>query len=173
MPLESLKTSNSFTSTSGITKRKNEITKDKKEKISICDVMKGNTSKTIKKMESQIPFLVQQYSDLYSAYLHSFDDIFGTCYIAEKEFFDKLGIDNKTLKTFEEFSDILTRNHSTQLDSYTNFIRTYAQMRIAAIETFDNYVHVMMDSYSKILSQVNSTFEKTAKKTENNNAESM
>jgi len=167
MPLEPLKASNSFRNTSGITKRKNEITKDKKEKISICDVMKGNTSKTIKKMESQIPSLVQQYSDLYSAYLHSFDDIFGTCYIAEKEFFDKLGIDNKTLKTFKEFSDILTRNHSTQVDSYSNFLRSYVQMRISALNTFDNYVHVMMDSYSKILSQVNSAFEKTAKKTEN------
>jgi len=64
-------------------------------KISVCDVMKNNTSKSIKKLESQIPTLVQQYSDLYSAYLHSFDDIFGTCYIAEKEFFNKLGIDKK------------------------------------------------------------------------------
>jgi len=167
MPLEPLKTSKSFKDTSGISMTKNEITIDKKEKISICDVMKGNTSKTIKKMESQIPSLVQQYSDLYSAYLHSFDDIFGTCYIAEKEFFDKLGIDNKTLKTFKEFSDILTRNHSTQVDSYSNFLRSYVQMRISALNTFDNYVHVMMDSYSKILSQVNSAFEKTAKKTEN------
>ena len=168
MPLEPLKTSKSFKNNSGISVAKNEITKGKKEKISVCDVMKNNTSKTIKKMESQIPSLVQQYSDLYSAYLHSFDDIFGTCYIAEKEFFDKLGIDNKTLKTFEEFSDILTRNNSIQVDSYTNFLRAYVQMRISAINSFDNYVHVMMDSYSKTLSQFNSAFENTAKKTENN-----
>ncbi len=167
MPLEPLKTSKSFKNNSGNNISKNEITKAKKEKISICDVMKNNTSKTIKKMESQIPSLVQQYSDLYSAYLHSFDDIFGTCYISEKEFFDKLGIDNKTLETFKEFSDILTQNHSIQVDSNTNFLRAYVQMRISAINTFDNYVHVMMDSYSKILSQVNSSLEKTANKTDN------
>ncbi len=131
-------------------------------KISVCDVMKKNTSKSVKKLESQIPSLVQKYSDLYSAYLHSFDDIFGTCYIAEKEFFDRLGIDDKTLKTFEEFSDILTRNHSTQVDAYANFLRTYVQMRISAIESFDNYVHVMMDSYSKMLSQVNSAIDKAS-----------
>ena len=135
-------------------------------KISVCDVMKSNTSKSIKKLESQIPTLVQQYSDLYSAYLHSFDDVFGTCYIAEKEFFDKLGIDDKTLKTFEEFSDILTRNHSTQVDAYANFLRTYVQMRISAIGIFDDYVHTMMDSYSKMLSQVNSAIDKTANKVE-------
>jgi hypothetical protein len=146
--------------------KQESTTKTKEKKISVCDVMKSNTSKSIKKLESQIPSLVQQYSDLYSAYLHSFDDIFGTCYIAEKEFFDKLGIDEKTLKTFEEFSDILTRNHSTQVDAYANFLRTYVQMRISAIETFDNYVHIMMDSYSKVLSQVNSAIDKASEKVE-------
>jgi len=144
--------------------KQESTTKTKEKKISVCDVMKSNTSKSLKKLESQIPSLVQQYSDLYSAYLHSFDDIFGTCYIAEKEFFDKLGIDDKTLKTFEEFSDILTRNHSTQVDAYSNFLRTYVQMRISAIESFDNYVHVMMDSYSKMLSQVNSAIDKPSGK---------
>ena len=141
-------------------------TKSKEKKISICDVMKSNTSKSIKKLESQIPSLVQQYSDLYSAYLHSFDDVFGTCYIAEKEFFDKLGIDDKTLKTFEEFSNIITRNHSTQVDAYANFLRSYVQMRISAIEAFDNHVHILMDSYSKILSQANSAMDKASEKAE-------
>ena len=146
---------------------KQESTNETEEnKISVCDVMKSNTSKSIKKLESQIPSLMQQYSDLYAAYLHSFDDVFGTCYIAEKEFFDKLGIAKKTLKTFEEFSDILTRNHSTQVDSYANFLRTYVKMRISVIEIFDNYVHVMMDSYSKIFSQMNSTMDKASVKAE-------
>ena len=142
------------------------IKKNEENKISVCDVMKDNTSKSIKKLESQIPALVQQYSDLYSAYLNSFDDVFGTCYIAEKEFFDKLGIDKKTLKTFKEFSDILTRNHSTQVDAYANFLRTYVQMRISAIGIFDDYVHTMMDSYSKMLSQVNSSMDKASSKSE-------
>ena len=146
--------------------KQESTTKTKENKISVCDIMKSNTSKSIKKLESQIPSLVQQYSDLYSAYLHSFDDVFGTCYIAEKEFFDKLGIDDKTLKTFEVFSDILTRNHSTQVDAYANFLRSYVQMRISAIEAFDNHVHTMMDSYSKILSQVNSSMDKAVKKAE-------
>lgn len=39
-------------------------------------------------------------------------------------------------------------------------------MRISAIETFDNYVHIMMDSYSKMLSQVNSAMDKTIEKAE-------
>lgn len=59
---------------------------DNEKKLSICDIMKEDTSDILKKLESQIPPLFQGYSDLYTAYLHMYDDIFGTCYIAEKNF---------------------------------------------------------------------------------------
>ncbi len=148
---------------------KTEIVKEiEKNKTSVCDVMKNNTSKSIKKMESQIPMLMQQYSDLYTAYLHSLDDVFGTCYISEKEFFDKLGIDKKTLKAFEDYSETITDLYSTQVDANSHFFRAYVKMRISQIESSDRFVHVMMDSYSKILSQVNSNMDKVTRKTERN-----
>ncbi len=82
------------------------------DKISVCDVMKDNTSKVLKKMESQIPSYVQEYSDLYAEYLHTFDDLFGTCYISEKQFFDNLGFDQETLKTFDNYSKTLANFYS-------------------------------------------------------------
>lgn len=78
--------------------RKDNDESNQEEKLSICDVMKKDTLEIIKKMESQMPSMFQNYSDLYGAYLHSLDDIFGTCHIAEKEFFDKLNIDQGTLR---------------------------------------------------------------------------
>jgi len=39
------------------------------DKISVCDVMKSKTSSVIRKMESQIPSYMQEYSDLYTEYL--------------------------------------------------------------------------------------------------------
>ncbi len=45
-----------------------------------------------------MPSMFQNYLDLYTAYLHMIDDIFGTCYIAEKEFFDN-NIDRRGAKT--------------------------------------------------------------------------
>jgi len=126
------------------------------DKISACDVMKDNTSKVIKKMESQIPSYVQEYSDLYAEYLHAFDDLFGTCYISEKEFFDKLGFDQKTLKTFDNYSKTLTNFYSSQIDMSTNYVKAYVKMRISAIKSYDRYLHVMMDSYAKMFSQFNS-----------------
>jgi len=125
-------------------------------KISICDVMKDNTSKRIKKLESQIPSYFQEYSDLYTEYLHMFDDLFGTCYISEKEFFDKLGFDQETLKTFDNYSKTLTNFYSSQVDLSTDYFRDYVKMRISAIKSYDRYMHVMMDSYAKTLSQFNS-----------------
>jgi len=129
-------------------------------KISICDVMKDNTSKRIKKLESQIPSYFQEYSDLYTEYLHMFDDLFGTCYIAEKDFFDKLGFDQETLKTFDNYSKTLTNFYSSQIDMSTNFLRAYVKIRISAIKSYDKYLHLMMDSYAKTLSQFNSKPEK-------------
>ena len=121
------------------------------DKISACDIMKDNTSKVIKKMESQIPSYVQEYSDLYTEYLHMFDDLFGTCYISEKEFFDKLGFDQETLKTFDNYSKTLTNFYSSQIDMSTNYLRAYVKIRISAIKSYDQYIHAMMDSYAKTL----------------------
>jgi hypothetical protein len=125
------------------------------EKISICDIMKGNTSEIIQKLECQILSFVQNYSDLYTAYLHMFDDIFGTCYIAEKEYFDKLQIDPKVLKQLKEHTETLKQNSIESIEMFTKFFDAYAKMRISAVKSFDNYIHVMMDSYAKMLSNLN------------------
>ena len=130
------------------------------DKISACDVMKDNTSKVIKKMESQIPSYVQEYSDLYAEYLHTLDDLYGTCYISEKQFFDNLGFDQETLKTFDNYSKTLANFYSSQIDMSSNFLKTYVKMRISAIKSYDRYLHVMMDSYAKSLSQFNSVSKK-------------
>jgi len=144
-----------------ITHTKQSVQKStKQEQISVCDVMKNNTSSVIKKMELQIPSYVQEYSDLYTEYLHMFDDLFSTCYIAEKDFFDKLGFDQETLKTIDNYSKTLTNFYSSQIDMSTNFLRTYVKMRISAIKSSDKYLHLMMDSYAKMLSQFNSKPEK-------------
>jgi len=131
-----------------------------KSTISVCDIMKNNTSKIIRKMESQIPSYVQEYADLYAEYLHTIDDLFGTCYLSEKEFFDKLNIDQKTLKEFDNLSGFWEKIATSQIETSTNFMRTYVQMRISAIKSYDKYVHTMMDSYAKMLSQYNSAFKK-------------
>ena len=124
-------------------------------KISVCDVLKEDTSEVIRKLESQTPSLFQNYSNLYTAYLHMFDDLFGTCYISEKEFFDKLNIDQSILKQIKTNSESIKEAYLKNIDMTAKYIDEHTKMRISAIKSFDNYMHVMMESYGKFLSQFN------------------
>ncbi len=117
--------------------------------------MKNNTSEVIKKIESQAPSLIQKYSDLYMTYLHTIEDISGTCYISEKEFFDKLNIDQGILKEAEKFFSALTSMYLNQIEVSSKYLEANVQMRVLTLKTYDNFMHVMMDSYAKTLSQFN------------------
>lgn len=128
-------------------------------KVSVCDIMKNNTSEIVKKLESQAPSLMQKYSNLYMTYLHTIDDVFGTCYISEKEFWDKLNIDQGILKQIEQFSSTLTTMSLDQIEVSSKYLEAYIQMRVSALKTYDNFVHVMMDSFAKTLSQFNKFFD--------------
>lgn len=127
--------------------------------ISICDVMKGNTSELIKKMEMQNPTISQIYSDIYKEYLHGLDEMYGICYISEKEFFDKLNIDQNTLLTIDNFWKSVVKTYSDQIDIYTNFMRNYGLYRVSSIKSYDNNYHIMIGIYAKLLSQFNSMLE--------------
>ena len=110
-------------------------------KISICDLFKENTSNLIQKMESQIPIYGQIYSDIYKESLHMLEDIFGTCCISEKEFFDKLNIDQYTLKQWDIYSKSILDYYSRQIDASTNLLKIYSSNRISAIQTYENFMH--------------------------------
>jgi len=57
--------------------------------LSICDVMRDNTNNIIMKMESLAPTYVENITDLQSEYLRIARDFFGTCYLSEKELFER------------------------------------------------------------------------------------
>ncbi len=128
--------------------------------ISVCDIFKDNTSKVIKKLEMQIPSHFQIYSDMYKEYLHVIDDIFGTCILSEKEFFDKMKIDKNLMKNIETITNYFTGIGINQIENYDNYLKWYAQMRISGMKSYDQFVHTMMNSYSKTLTNFMIDFEK-------------
>jgi len=127
--------------------------KNNEEKLSICEIMKDDTSEVIRKMESQVPSLFQNYSNLYTKYLHMFDDMFGTCYITEKKFFDRLNIDQGILKQLKKNSESVKNTYMQNIEMSSKLFDEYVKMRVDAIKSYDNYVHVMMNSYANFLSQ--------------------
>lgn len=135
---------------------KQESVVDKQEDtVSICDIMKDDTSAVIHKLEFQMPTFMQNYSDLYSAYLHMYDDLCSTCYITEKEYFDKLGIDQGVLKELKKTSKSIRDIYVENMDITSKMFNEYVKMRVSAINTFDNYIHNVAESYTNMYSQFN------------------
>ena len=140
--------------------KKDQESSETNNTISICDIMKDNTTKILKKIEFQIPFYMQWYSDLYTEQLHSLDDAFGTCYIWQKQYFDRLGIDQKTMKKISDYWSTMTETVISQIDMSNNLQKAYVQTRIAGIKSYDQYLHFVMDWYGKIMSQLMSSMNK-------------
>ena len=134
---------------------KNSSKSNPESKISMCDVMKENTSRIIKKLESQIPVNLQQSSDLYSAYLHTLEDFFDSCYVSEKEFLDKLNINQGILEAYQKYSHTLTGAFLTQIDFISIIKEQNIQTQKSNLEVYDKFMHSMLDSYAKYLSQYN------------------
>jgi len=135
---------------------KREAEPSGKKDVSICDVMKNDTSEIIQKLESQIPTYAQLNSDLYTKYLHMVDDFYSTCYVSEKEFFDKLGIDQEAFGHFDTYWKSITDLTLNQIELATNFAKMYVQFRLSALDSYDKTVHLMMDSYANAWTQFNS-----------------
>ena len=123
------------------------------ETISLCDVLKTDTSEIIKKLEAQAPSIFQNNSNLYTQYLHLFNDMFGTCYISEKGFFDKLNIDPKILRQIKENSESIKKSYLNLIDMNTKYWDEYFKIRVSAVKSFDSFIHTMMESYAKTLSK--------------------
>lgn len=132
--------------------------------ISICDIMKNRTSEIVKKIECQLPSTVQQYSDLYTAYLHSIDDMFGTCYISQKEFFDKLGISQEALRNFDKYLESISKSYQNWIDLSSKYGQDYVQTRLSMIKSSDQFIHMTMDLYAKMLAKFNEMCDSNTRK---------
>lgn len=144
----------------GSYEKKDQNASENNNTISICDIMKDNTTKIIKKIESQIPSYMQWYSDLYTEQLHSLDDVFGTCYIWQKQYFDRLGIDQKSMKAISDYWNVLTETALSQLEISNNMQKAYIQTRVAGIKSYDQFMHLVMDYYGKMMSNLTSSMNK-------------
>lgn len=119
--------------------------------ISVCDIIHANANNVIEKMESLLPANMQMYSDFYTEYLHSLQDLFGACYIAENEVLSRLGLSQKVLQSFGNYTKAITESTITQIEIANNVQKTFLQNQISAIKTSDEYIHLMLDYYSKML----------------------
>ena len=123
-----------------------------KPELSVCDIIHDGAAEIIAKMQSLLPINMELYSDLYMECLNSFQDLFGTCYIAEKEIEDTVGIDQDLLEHFDTIAKTYSKMTIAQIDMANNIQRAYLQSNISAVKTSDEYIRLMLDSYSRMVS---------------------
>ena len=128
----------------------NKKTVNSTQTDSIAQTLKNNTHEITKKLESQLPYKVQQFSELYSAYLHSMNNTFDSCITCEKEFFEKLGVDKGIIKAFREYTESHTNMMLQQMDYYAQFRKYSTDTQISAMKSWDNFMTTMMDYNFKI-----------------------
>lgn len=126
-----------------------------KTKISICDLFQTTNSEILQKMEYQVPIYLQGYSDLFTKYLHSFNTLFGTCRMSEKQFFDKLGVDHFVLQEIVDYWNFLKNISLIQIELNSKFVEDYIEFRVSTIESFDKSLTSILDYYTKTLSEFN------------------
>ena len=139
-------------STSNSTKKK--IVESKETELdSISQTLKNNTHVFTKKLESQLPLKVQQFSELYTAYLHSVNNTFDSCITCEKELFEKLDVDKGLIKAFGEYTEAHTDMMLQQMDYYAQFRKYSTDTQLSAMKSWDNFMLTMMDYNFKIFDQ--------------------
>ncbi|HZS72877.1 MAG TPA: hypothetical protein VFA69_00085 [Candidatus Nitrosotalea sp.] len=131
--------------------RPQEKTVDSPHHMSVCDVMRDNTNEVIMKIEGLLPSYIESVTDLQSEGLRITRDFFGTCYIAEKELLETMGIDQKAIEAFDKFLKIITKTTVSEIDMINNFQRTWTENIMSSMKSYDDYIKVMLSSYAKML----------------------
>lgn len=134
-----------------MSKSQPQKTTDVKNSLSMCDVMRDNTNEVIMKIESLLPAYIESFTDLQSEGLRVARDFFGTCYIAEKELLDNMGVDQKVIESFDRYSKAITKTTIFEIDMMNSFQKTLVENIVSTMKSYDDYVKVMLSSYSKML----------------------
>lgn len=120
---------------------------------------KDNVSKVISRMEKHLPVHLQMYSDMYREYLHTLDDVFGTCMRAENAF-EKMFPHQDFLEYAKPYADSITDVWIKYVDDFDNYLKWYTQMRITYMKSYDESVHALINPYSAMLTWISKSHER-------------
>ncbi len=137
-------------STSDVVKKE---TVENTEIDSVSQILKNNTHEITKKLESQLPLKMQQFSELYTAYLHSMNNTFDSCITCEKELFEQIGVDKRIVKAFGEYTKIHTDYMLQQMDYYAQFKKYSTDVQLSAVKSWDELMTSMMRYNLKMFDQ--------------------
>lgn len=121
------------------------------EYFSVCDVWKDGVHKLVTKLEYQTPIYLQAYTQVHTEFLHGIDNLFGTCYLWQKQYFDRLGISKGVLDAYGKLCNSWVERTTESLDMYANYSRMQADMVIDAMKVGNNVLQSWVEMYGKMV----------------------
>jgi hypothetical protein len=137
------------------TSKKEHDSSEQKTTVSIPSIMKDNTSEIIEKINSKIPTYVQLYSDLYKKYLRIASNFCNTSYLAQKEFFDKMGVNDAIPTMFDAYFESVKKTCLLQIDINENMIQSYIGQRLTVLDFYDQMMNRNITNFAKMFSMFN------------------
>ncbi len=120
--------------------------------FSVCDVWKNSVHKIVTKAEYQTPIYLQAYTQVHTEFLHCIDNLFGTCYLWQKQYFDRLGIDKGILDAYGKMYDSWVDQALRGMDAYANYKKLQADMVVDAMKVGNDMLHSWIDAYGRAVS---------------------
>ena len=123
--------------------------------MSIQNIVKDNTSEIIEKIDSKIPSYVQLYSELYKKYLHIANNFWSTSYLTQKQFLNRIGMDDSKFSLFETFSQAVKKMALFQIDMTENMFKTYISRRLSVLDYYEQMMNWNTSNFYNMFSQSN------------------
>ncbi len=125
---------------------------------SVCDIWKDCVTKSIRKLESQTPVYLQTYLQVHNEYLHGIDNLFGTCYLWQRQYFDRLAIGKSTVNEYGKFCQVVMDEIGNWMDSALNIRKLRSDMLIELMKTSNQMIQQGIDWHAKWMTSLNSFF---------------
>ena len=111
--------------------------------VTTVDIMKENTERIIKKLDSQVPLYIKMNSDLYTAHNRLLENFFKAAYALEKAEIDML-FDGRVPEIVEPWIRMQANVTVSQIELAGMFLKWCPQMYVLALKFLDqalqNYV---------------------------------
>jgi pyruvate carboxylase len=142
------------------TSKKEHDSSEQKTSVSIPNIMKDNTSEIIEKIDSKIPVYAQLYSDVYKKYLHIMSNFYGTSCLAQKEFFDKMGVNDAILTMFDVYLRLVKQMILLQIDINESMAKSYVGHRLTVLDFYDQMINTNIANFAKMFFPIFDDFKK-------------
>ena len=119
------------------------------EKSSISNTIEKHIMEVMGKLEGHIPLHIKSFSDFSREYMKLLEQGFKINCSLENKVFGNMGIDEKSIKIWDEYLGFISKFYTTQIDTSTKFFKNYLSMRLTLMESYNNFVKEWVDTIDR------------------------